>query len=195
VNNHEVVVTFSEALDPNSVRLGDFSLTVAGSPGALTGNGVLGDLKSIHLSSSHPWKPGQVGLVAFSRPGAVSDPAGNVNSSTAPVTFTASPGDFHAPVVTKLRLKASRPGTTITFRTSEPGRAVFQIYSSSHRLAGSFVKRLKHAGRQRIMWRGRLKHNKLRAGGYVMEISVTDSAGSITERPLRKTFRVIRAPR
>jgi hypothetical protein len=45
---------------------------------------------------------------------------------------------------------------------------------------------------QRIKWGGSLHNHKLRAGGYVMEITVTDSVGNTTDDAPYKTFKVIR---
>ena len=203
LTNNEVVITPSEPLVTGTVGISDFSLRMAGTARTITKGGILPDGSRIYLISSQPWKPGEAGSVSFSQPGAVSDAAGNVSSSIAPVVVGASPGDFEAPVLTKMKLKPSKicltktrtcksPGMTITFTTSEPGRAVFQIYSSSNRRAGSFVKRLKTDGVQRIKWRGILHNKKLRAGGYVMEIAVTDSVGNTTDDAPYKTFKVIR---
>jgi len=199
----EVVVTPSEPLVASTVGLGDFSLSMAGKGRTLTRGGIVPGGSRIYLISSEPWKPGEAGSISFARPGAVSDGAGNVSNSTQPVVVGASPGDFEAPVLDKMKFKPTRiclskssrcrhPGTTITFTTSEPGRAVFQIYSNSSRRAGSFVKRLKTDGVQRIKWRGSLHNHKLRAGRYVMEITVTDSVGNTTDDAPYRTFRVIR---
>jgi hypothetical protein len=206
VNNREVVVTPSEPLAPESVGTDDFSLTMGGSSRTITqarydkGAGV------IHLVSSQPWKPGQQGAVALSRPGAVSDLAGNqsLTWATDPVGVAGLPADFKTPSLTALRLRShklcftrsrhcKRVGTTIAFTASEPGQATFQIYSRRQELLGSFVKQVKQAGRQRIGWRGRLNRKLLRPGRYAMAVSMTDSAGSIAELELRQVFRVIRA--
>jgi hypothetical protein len=203
LTDSEVVLTPSEPFVTSTVGLSDFSLTMAGKSRPLLKGGILADGSRIYLISSQPWKPGEAGSISFTQRGAVSDAAGNVSSSIAPVVVGASPGDFEAPVLTKMKLKPTKiclsksarckqPGTTITFTTSEPGRAVFQIYSSSNRRAGSFVKRLKTDGVQRIKWGGSLHNRKLRAGGYVMEITVTDSVGNTTDDAPYKTFKVIR---
>jgi hypothetical protein len=206
LTGNEVVLTPSEPIVASTVGLSDFSLTMAGSARTLTKGGILPGGGRIYLISSQAWKPGEAGSISFTQRGAVSDAAGNVSSSTAPVVVGASPGDFEAPLLSKMKLKPSKvclsksshcrhPGTTITFTTSEPGRAVFQIYSSSNRRAGSFVKRLKTDGVQRIKWGGSLHNHKLRAGGYVMEITVTDSVGNTTDDAPYRTFKVIRTSR
>jgi hypothetical protein len=203
LTDSEVVITPSEPLVTSTVGLSDFSLSMAGKARPLTKGGILPDGSRIYLISSQPWKPGEAGSISFTQRGAVSDAAGNVSSSIAPALVGASPGDFEAPILTKMKLKPTKiclsrssrckhPGTTITFTTSEPGRAVFQIYSSSNRRAGSFVKRLKTDGVQRIKWGGSLHNRKLRAGGYVMEITVTDSVGNTTDDAPYKTFKVVR---
>jgi Bacterial Ig domain len=203
LTDNEVVLTPNEPFVTSTVGLSDFSLTMAGKARPLTKGGILPDGSRIYLISSQPWKPGEAGSISFTQRGAVSDAAGNVSSSIAPVLVGASPGDFEPPILTKMKLKPSKiclskssrcksPGTTITFTTTEPGRAVFQIYSSSNRRAGSFVKRLKTDGVQRIKWGGSLHNHKLRAGGYVMEITVTDSVGNTTDDAPYKTFKVIR---
>jgi len=206
LTDSEVVVTPSEPLVTSTVGLSDFSLTMAGKARPLTKGGILPDGSRIYLISSQPWKPGEAGSIALTQRGAVSDPAGNVSSSTGPVLVGASPGDFEPPILSKMKLKPTKicltksagckhPGTTITFTTTEPGRAVFQIYSSSNRRAGSFVKRLTSGGVQRIKWGGSLHNHKLRAGGYVMEITVTDSVGNTTDDAPYKTFKVVRTAR
>jgi hypothetical protein len=48
---------------------------------------------------------------------------------------------------------------------------------------------------QRIEWRGHLHHRRLRPGGYVMQITMTDSVGNITDAALHRTFRVLRTTR
>ena len=83
------------------------------------------------------------------------------------------------------------PGVTITFTTSEPGRAVFSIYSSSSRRAGTFVKRLRTGGVQHVKWSGVLNRKRLRAGRYVVEIVETDAVGNATDDAPYRTFRVL----
>jgi hypothetical protein len=204
LSDNEVVITPSEPLAVGSVGMSDFSLRMAGSTRTITKGGVLPDGSRIYLISSQPWQPGEAGSVTLTTPGAISDPTGNLSSSTKAIPVGASPGDFEAPVLTKLKLKprsicltrsrgCKHPGTTISFTTSEPGRAVFSIYSGGNRRAGQFVKRLKTSGVQRIKWGGLLHDKKLRAGRYVIEIAVTDAVGNTTDDAPYTTFRVIRA--
>jgi hypothetical protein len=204
VTDNEVVVTPSEPLAVGSVGISDFSLRMAGTPRTITKGGILPDGRRVYLISSQPWLSGEAGSISLTTPGAISDPTGNLSSSTTPILVGASPGDFEAPVLTGLKMKpkkicltrsrgCKRPGTTITFTTNEPGRAVFSIYSSSNRRSGQFVKRLKSAGVQHIKWGGLLHDKKLRAGRYVIEIAVTDAVGNTTDDAPYTTFNVIRS--
>ena len=206
VNNRQVLATPTEPLAPESVAPGDFSLTMGGVPRPITQTRYDKDDGLIHLVSSKPWRPGQEGTVSFSKPGAVSDLAGNPSTTTSPVPVQALPDGFKTPALTELRLRSTKlcltrsrrcrhTGATLTFTASEPGLAAFQVYARGHRSVGSFLKQVKQAGRQRIAWRGRLNRKLLRAGRYVMEISMTDSAGSISDTALHKTFRVLRSTR
>ncbi len=200
----EVVITPSEPLSVPSVGVGDFSLTMAGSKRTITQGGIEPDGSRIYLLSSQPWRPGDAGSVSLTAAGAITDPAGNFSSSTAPIVVGAAPGDFQAPVITGLKLKPSRicltktgrckhPGVTITFTIDEPARIVFTVDKGSNRRAGTFVKRIKTAGVQRIKWGGSVKRGKLRAGRYLIEVVATDSVGNTSDDPPFKTFTVIRS--
>jgi hypothetical protein len=202
MSTNELVATPSEPLVGGSVGLNDFALTMAGTPRKLVQGGIEPGSSRIYLISSQPWRPGEAGSLAFSTPGAVSDGAGNVSSSTTSIPVGAAPGDFEPPVLTGLSMKPSRfclvktrscrrPGVTVTFTTSEPGRAVFSIYSSSSRRAGTFVKRLKTSGVQHVKWSGVLNRKRLRAGRYVIEIVETDAVGNATDDAPYRTFRVL----
>ncbi len=202
MSTNELVVTPSEPLVGSSVGVSDFALTMAGTPRKLVQGGIEPDGSRIYLISSQPWRPGEAGSIAFAAPGAVSDAAGNLSSSTTPIPVGAAPGDFEPPLLTGLSVKPSRfclvktrscrhPGVTITFTTSEPGRAVFSIYSSSSRRAGTFVKRLRTGGVQHVKWSGVLNRKRLRAGRYVVEIVETDAVGNATDDAPYRTFRVL----
>jgi hypothetical protein len=176
---------------------------MAGTARAISSGGIEPNGSRIYLISSQPWNPGDAGTVALTAPGAVTDPAGNFSTSTKPIIVGAAPGDTQPPIVTALSIKPGKvcltkakhckhPGATITFTTSEPGRAVFEVDKSSNRRAGTFVKRLKTAGVQHIRWGGTLHGKKLRAGRYLLQITVTDSVGNTTDDPPFSVFRVIR---
>ena len=203
MTSDEVVITPSEPLYVPSVGVGDFSLTMAGTKRTITQGGIEPDGTRIYLISSQPWQPGEAGSVSLTAPGALADPSGNLSSSTAPITVGAAPGDFEPPVITGLKFKPTKmcltktsscrhPGTTITLTISEPARAVFTVYSGSNRRAGTFVKRFKTAGVQRIKWGGSVRNKRLGAGRYVIEIAATDSVGNTTDDPPYTVFRVVR---
>jgi hypothetical protein len=202
LSTKEIVVTPSEPLANASLGVSDFTLTMAGTPRKLVAGGIEPDGSRIYLISSQPWLAGEAGALSLSAPGALSDLAGNLTSSTASIPVGAAPGDFDPPVLTRLSMKPSRfclvksrscrhPGVTITFTTSEPGRAVFSVYSGSSRRAGTFVKRLKTAGVQHVKWSGGLRNKRLKAGRYVIEIVETDAVGNETDDAPYRTFRVL----
>ena len=202
LSTKEIVVTPSEPLANAALGVSDFTLTMAGTPRKLVAGGIEPDGSRIYLISSQPWLAGEAGALSLSAPGALSDLAGNLTSSTTPIPVGAAPGDFEPPVLTGLSVKPSRfclvktrscrhPGVTITFTTSEPGRAVFSIYSGSSRRAGTFVKRIKTAGVQHVKWSGSLRSKRLKAGRYVVEIVETDAVGNETDDAPYRTFRVL----
>ena len=105
MSTNELVVTPSEPLVGRSVGLSDFTLTMAGTPRKLVQGGIEPGGSRIYLISSQPWRPGEAGSLAFAAPGAVSDAAGNLSSSTTSIPVGAAPGDFEPPLLTGLSVK------------------------------------------------------------------------------------------
>jgi len=203
-STNEVIVIPSEPLDGASLNLSDFGLQMAGVPRAITQGAVAPDGSRVYLISSQPWNPGEAGGVALAGAGRVTDTAGNWNTSTSPVTVGAAPGDFIPPVVQSLKLsptkmcltksrKCRHIGVTISFITNEVGKAVVVINRASNRRAGEFVKAVKKAGVVKIRWRGTIHGRKLRAGRYVVEVSMRDNVGNLTDSPPFQVFHIIRS--
>jgi hypothetical protein len=203
LNTNEVIAIPSEPLADGSLNLSDFSLQMAGVPRAITSGAVAPDGSRVYLISSQPWNPGEAGGLSLTGPGKLTDVAGNWNTGTSPVTVGAAPGDFQAPLVQNLKLKPSKicltkgkkcrhPGVTISFITNEVGKAVVVINRASNRRAGEFVKRVKTAGLVKITWHGTIHGRKLRAGRYVIEVSMEDNVGNVTDSPPFKVFHIVR---
>jgi hypothetical protein len=203
---NEVIVTPSEPLSGGSLNLSDFSLQMAGSPRAITSGAVSPDGMRVYLISSQPWNPGEAGALSLTRAGAIADAAGNANLTLSPVLVGAAPGDFSPPLVNTLKLstskvcltktrKCKKPGLTISFVTNEVGKAIVVINRASNRRAGQFVKKVTKAGTVKIKWRGTIHGRKLRAGSYVIEVSMQDNVGNVTTSPPFKKFRIVRTTR
>jgi hypothetical protein len=201
---NEVIVTPSEPLSGGSLNLSDFSLQMAGSPRQITSGAVSPDGMRVYLISSQPWNPGEAGALSLTRAGAIADAAGNANLTLSPVLVGAAPGDFSPPLVNTLKLstskvcltktrKCKKPGLTISFVTNEVGKAIVVINRASNRRAGQFVKKVTKAGTVKIKWRGTIHGRKLRAGSYVIEVSMQDNVGNVTSSPPFKKFRIVRS--
>jgi hypothetical protein len=202
-STNEVIAIPSEPLAGGSLNLSDFSLQMAGVPRAITSGAVAPDGSRVYLFSSQPWNPGEAGGLSLTGPGKITDLAGNWNTGTSPVTVGAAPGDFQAPLVQNLKLTPSKvcltkgkrcrhPGVTISFITNEVGKAVVVINRASNRRAGEFVKRVKTAGLVKISWHGTIHGRKLRAGRYVIEVSMEDNVGNVTDSPPFQVFHIVR---
>jgi hypothetical protein len=122
---------------------------------------------------------------------------------TAPrLRVAAAPGDFVAPLGARLAVtpkticltrgrNCRKPGMTIKFVTSEPGKARLLIKRSNKtvgsRLYGNIV-----AGLNTLKFNGRLGSRKLRAGRYRLLMYVQDPVGNVTDQPPIVLFSVRR---
>jgi hypothetical protein len=203
---NEVIVTPSEPLSGGSLNLSDFNLQMAGAPRQITSGAVSPDGMRVYLLSSQPWNPGEAGSLSLTRAGAITDAAGNANLTLSPLLVGAAPGDFSPPFVNSLKLSTSKvcltktrkckhPGLTISFLTNEVGKAIVVINRASNRRAGQFVKKVTKAGAVKINWHGTIHGRKLRAGSYVIEVSMQDNVGNVTTSPPFKKFRIVRTTR
>jgi hypothetical protein len=202
-STNEVIVVPSEPLAGGSLNLSDFSLQMAGTPRAITQGAVAPDGSRVYLTSSQPWNPGEAGGISLTAPGVLTDAAGNFNTATSPVLVGAAPGDFQPPVVQNLKITPSKAcltksrkckhvGVTISFVTNEVGKAVVVVNRASNRRAGEFVKKVKTAGVVKIGWRGTIHGRKLRAGRYVVEVSMEDNVGNVTDSPPFQAIHIVR---
>lgn len=196
-----VRVDFTEPLDPASVQPQDFKLTMAGAERQITSAAASPDGRFVTLSSSG-WKAGEAGYVDIAGPGAVTDAAGNALLQPGRLRVAAAPGDFVAPLGAKLAVtpkticltrgrNCRKPGLTIKFTASEPGKARMLIKRSNKtvgsRLYGNIV-----AGANTLKFNGRLGSRKLRAGRYRLLMYVQDVVGNVTDQPPIVLFSVRR---
>ncbi len=202
-STNEVIVTPSEPLAAGSLNLSDFSLQMAGVPRAITQGGVSPDGGRVYLISNQPWNPGEAGVISLRAAGVITDAAGNFNQAPAPVFVGAAPGDFQPPLVQSLKITPGRaclsrsrrcrhPGITISFVTNEVGKAVVVVNRASNRRAGEFVKKVRAPGLVKIKWRGTIHGRRLRAGRYVVEVSMRDNVGNVTDSPPFQAIRIVR---
>jgi hypothetical protein len=205
-STNEVIVFPSEPLDGRSLNLSDFSLQMAGVPRAITQGAVAPDGSRVYLISPQPWNPGEAGSISLVGAGVVTDTSGNFNLGPSPVLVGAAPGDFQPPVVQNLKITPSKAcltkgpkcrhvGVTISFITNEVGKAVVVVNRASNRRAGEFVKRVRTAGVVKIGWRGTIHGRKLRAGRYVVEVSMEDNVGNVTDSPPFRVIHIVRTSR
>jgi hypothetical protein len=200
LDTENVRVDFSEALDPASVQPGDFKLTMAGADRAISSLSVAPDGTFVTLTSSG-WRAGEAGYVEMTSPGTVTDASGNALMSSQRMRVAAAPGDFLAPLGSRLAAtkticltrgrKCRRPGMVIRFVTTEAGKARMVIKRSNKtvgsRLYGNIV-----AGPNTLKFNGRLGSRKLRAGRYRLLIYVQDQVGNVTDQPPITLFTVRR---
>ncbi|HEY2603355.1 MAG TPA: hypothetical protein VGI67_17485 [Thermoleophilaceae bacterium] len=202
----EVIVVPSEPLAAGSLNLSDFSLEMAGVPRAITQGGISPDGSRVYLISNQPWNPGEAGSLSLAGAGRFTDLAGNWNLGSSPLAVGAAPGDFSPPLVQSLKLTPSKVcltsgktckhiGVTISFVTNEVGKAVVVVNRASNRRAGQFVKKVTKAGRVKITWRGTIHGRKLRAGRYVVEVSMEDNVGNVTDSPPFQAIHIVRTTR
>ena len=202
----QVRVQPSEPLAAASVQPSDFVLTMGGVARTLTAATVAADGSNVTLTSSTSWLAGEAGFVRLSAAGAVTDVAGNPNSSIDPVRVAASPGDVIEPFASSLRLspaticltrgsRCRRPGTLVRFIASEGGRAAFVVVRVNRRVgARSYDVK---PGVNRIRFEGRIRGKKLRQGSYRLLVYLEDAVGNTTLNPPLRRFSVRRtlAPR
>lgn len=195
-----VRVTFDDTLDPGSVQPEDFKLSMAGLDRQITAASLAEDGRSVLLSSSG-WKPGEAGYVDVTTPGALADASGNRTLTTPRLRVAAAPGDFVAPLASKLAVtksvcltrgpKCRKPGMTIKFVTPEAGKVLMVIKRSNQtvgsRLYGNIV-----VGANTLKFNGRLASRKLRAGRYRLLLYVQDMVGNVTDQPPIQLFSVRR---
>jgi hypothetical protein len=202
-STNEVIVIPSEPLAGSSLNLSDFSLQMAGVPRAITSGAVAPDGSRVYLLSSQPWNPGEAGGISLSGPGVLTDTSGNFNTATSPINVGAAPGDFQPPLVQNLKItpskacltkgrKCKHPGLTISFVTNEVGKAVVVVNRASNRRAGQFVKKVKAPGVVKIKWHGTIHGRPLRAGRYVVEVSMQDNVGNVTDSPPFQAIHIVR---
>ncbi|HKN93476.1 MAG TPA: hypothetical protein VJU60_04015 [Thermoleophilaceae bacterium] len=202
-STNEVIVIPSEPLAGGSLNLSDFALQMAGVPRPIVQGAVSPDGGRVYLISSQPWNPGEAGGVSMTGPGVLTDAAGNFNTGTSPVLVGAAPGDFQAPAVQNLKLTPSKvclkktrrcrhPGVTISFVTNEPGKAVVVVNRASNRRAGEFVKKVVKPGLVKLFWHGTIHGRRLRAGRYVVEVSMEDLVGNVTDSPPFQVIHIVK---
>ena len=194
----------TETIDPASVQKEDFALTMAGADRAIDAVAVGQDGRHVLITSSG-WKAGEAGYVQVRAPGAFSDPTGNQSQSAPRLRVAAAPGDFIAPLGARLAVtpkticltrgsRCRRPGMTIRFQTTEPGKAALIVKRGNtvigRRLYGNVV-----AGANTLKFNGRLNARKLRAGRYRLLIYVQDMVGNVTDQPPITLFNVRRTTR
>ena len=202
----QVRVQPSEPLAAASVQPSDFVLSMGGVDRALSAAIVAADGSSVTLSSSTSWLAGEAGFVRLAAAGAVTDVAGNPNSSVEQVRVAASPGDVIEPFASSLRLspaticltrgpRCRRPGTLVRFIASEGGQAVFVVVRVNRRV-GARTYDVK-PGVNRIRFEGRIRGRKLRQGSYRLLVFLEDAVGNLTQNPPLRRFAVRRtlAPR
>ena len=205
VSLNEVRVTPSEPLAPGSVQPEDFSLVMAGSERAVAGISVAPDGSSVTVASATPWLYGEAGSVALRAPAGVTDPAGNESPLLGPVRVGGAPGDFTAPRVTTLRInprrkvcitkgpRCKKPGTEVSFLSSEDGDAYF-TFVRGRRVLGQRRYAAK-PGRNRIRFDGRLRGRKLTAGRYTLYVGVEDAVGNLSQKQPSLPFRLVNTTR
>jgi hypothetical protein len=202
LDTSSVQIQFNEPLDPSTVGAEDFTLTMAGAQRPIGGVAVSPDGRFVTLTSSG-WKAGEAGYVDLAGPGAVTDAAGNALLQAGRMRVAAAPGDFIAPLGAKLKVTPAticlthsrtchKPGMTIKFSVSEPGKARLLIkrgdVTLGSRLYGNIV-----AGSNTLKFNGRLGARKLRAGRYRLLMYVQDQVGNVTDQPPIVLFSVRRA--
>jgi hypothetical protein len=202
-----VEVQPSEPVDPASVQPEDFVLRMADGARAVSFAQATEDGSKIILQSPTPWAAGEAGVLRLSGPGAISDRSGNASGDPAEIRVGGAPGDFVAPVVTRLRLnptrgvcwvvgpRCKRERTAIIFRSSEEGDTFATVFRG-RKLIGErrFVGR---AGGNFLRFDGKILGQRLRPGTYRMYVAVQDDVGNrlpLSEQPSR-VFRVKRTSR
>jgi hypothetical protein len=178
----------SEPVDPASVQPADFTVQMAGVPRTIASAQVTQDGARIVITSSTPWQAGEAGTMRLSAPGAIADRAGNASGDPADVRVGGAPGDFTAPVVTKLKLTPARnvcwtkgprckhPRTKIRFTSSEDGDTYVTVFRG-RRLIGErrFSGR---PGPNAINFDGKIVGRRLSPGRYRMFVAVEDAVGN-----------------
>jgi hypothetical protein len=206
ISRNEVRVHASEALHPATVQAEDFALRMAGSDRSVIGASLSPDGAFVTLTSSTPWLYGEAGTVALRTPAAFTDSAGNESPSVLTTARVGgAPGDFDAPRVTVLRInprrkvcvskgpRCSKPGTEVSFLSSEDGEAVFTLRRGSHVLGQR--RYAVEPGRNRIRYDGRLRGRKLSAGAYKLYVGVEDAVGNIAPLQPSLEFRIVKTRR
>lgn len=202
VSTTEVRVVPTEAVDPASVQASDFKLLMAGQERPIATAGIAPD-GSIALTSSG-WKAGEAGYVDITAPGALADPAGNPSLVAARYRVAAAPGDFIAPIATRMRLAPKsicltrgrgcrRAGARLTFIATEAGKVEVVVQRGNKRV-GTRTHVVKE-GANTVDFDGRLRGRKLRAGRYRLLLYMTDIVGNRNPNPPITIFRVRRVTR
>jgi hypothetical protein len=203
LDTNDVSVQFTEPIDPGSIQSNDFHLNMAGVDRQISGFTVAPDGRSATLSvAGLGWKAGEAGFLEITAAGAVADPAGNAMTTTPRLRVAAAPGDFIAPLGGSLAVSprticlthgrnCRKPGMTIKFTTTEPGKATLMIkrgdVTLGKRLYGNII-----AGKNTLKFNGRLGARKLRAGRYRLLMWVQDQVGNVTDQPPIVLFSVRR---
>ena len=205
VSLNEVRVTPTEPLEPGTVQAEDFSLVMAGSERQVAGVSVAQDGSSVIVTSATPWLYGEAGSIALRAPAGVTDPAGNESPLLGPVRIGGAPGDFSAPRVGTLRInprrkvcitkgpRCKRPGTLISFVSSEDGDAYFSFVRGG-RVLGARRYAAK-PGQNRIRFDGRLRGRKLTAGRYTVYVGVEDAVGNLSLKQPSLPMRIVNTTR
>jgi hypothetical protein len=195
-----VRVDFSEPLDPASVQPEDFKLTMAGADRAISSLSVAPEGTFVTLTSSG-WRAGEAGYVEMTSPGTVTDASGNALMTAPRMRVAAAPGDFLAPLGSRLAVtkticltrgrKCRKPGMIIKFATTEAGKARMVI-KRSNKTVGSRLYSSIVPGLNTLKFNGRLGSRKLRAGRYRLLMYVQDQVGNVTDQPPITLFSVRR---
>ena len=199
VSTTEVRVVPTEPVDSASVEPGDFKLTMAGQERPIQSAGMAPD-GSIALTSSG-WKAGEAGYLDVTAPGALRDVAGNESVGATRYRVAAAPGDFIAPIATRMRLapksicltrarRCRRPGAALTFTATEEGKVEIVVQRGNKRVGTRT--HVVTEGTNRIDFDGRLRGRKLRAGRYRLLLYMTDIVGNRNPNPPITIFRVRR---
>lgn len=202
VSTTEVRIVPTEPVEPASVQASDFRLLMAGQERPIASAGMAPD-GSIALTSSG-WKPGEAGYVDVTAPGALADAAGNESLLATRYRVAAAPGDFVAPIATRMRLapraicltrgrRCRRAGATLSFIATEAGK-VEVVVQRGNRRVGTRI-HVVEAGMNRVSFDGRLRGRKLRAGRYRLLLFMTDIVGNRNPNPPITTFSVRRVTR